>query len=47
VGPVLAGAAFDRFGNYQIAEVLLGGCLALAGVVSFALPCFGPDSHLR
>jgi len=40
VGPVIAGAAFDRFGNYRIAGLLMGACLALAGLASWALPRF-------
>jgi cyanate permease len=43
VGPVLAGATFDHFGNYRVAEILLGTCLALAALVSLALPRFRPE----
>ena len=44
VGPIIAGAAFDRFGNYKMAGLLMGGCLALAGLASWALPRF-PLQH--
>jgi MFS family permease len=43
IGPVLAGATFDHFGNYRVAEILLGTCLALAALVSLALPRFRPE----
>ena len=42
IGPIVAGAAFDRFGNYRLAAMGLGGCLAVAGLLSWGLPRFQP-----
>ena len=42
IGPIVAGAAFDRFGNYRLAAMGFGGCLAVAGLLSWGLPRFQP-----
>jgi MFS family permease len=40
MGPIMAGAAFDRFGNYHLAAMGMGACLALASLLSWGLPRF-------
>jgi MFS family permease len=40
IGPLLAGAAFDRFGNYRLATALLGASLAIAAAITWRLPSF-------
>jgi len=40
VGPVIAGAAFDRFGNYTVAVVILGSALALGALGTLRLDPF-------
>jgi MFS family permease len=40
IGPVLAGAAFDRFGNYDVALAVLGSALALAAAATLRLAPF-------
>lgn len=40
IGPVIAGLAFDRFGNYVAAIVILGGALAIAALATLRLAPF-------
>jgi MFS family permease len=40
VGPLLTGAAFDHFKNYQIATLGLGTSLAIAAMLTWRLPSF-------
>lgn len=40
IGPVIAGAAFDRFGNYQAGISVLGGALGLAALATWLLAPF-------
>jgi cyanate permease len=45
IGPVIAGAAFDRFGNYQLGMLMLGAALALASLGTLRLQPF-PQAHI-
>jgi MFS family permease len=51
VGPLLTGAAFDHFKNYQIATLGLGTSLAIAAILTWRLPSFAiapsPSNHSR
>jgi MFS family permease len=47
LGPLLAGAAFDRFGNYQVATAILGVSLAVAALFTWRLPRFDVSSGVR
>jgi MFS family permease len=40
IGPLTAGAAFDRFGNYQAGVAVLGAALGLAAVATWLLEPF-------
>jgi predicted MFS family arabinose efflux permease len=40
IGPVIAGAAFDRFGNYQTGVAVLGAALGLAALATWLLAPF-------
>jgi MFS family permease len=40
IGPLIAGAAFDRFGDYVAALIVLGSALAVASLMSWSLDPF-------
>jgi MFS family permease len=40
IGPVIAGAAFDRWGNYDVGIAVLGSSLAIAAVIALRLRPF-------
>jgi MFS family permease len=46
IGPLLAGSAFDHFGNYHLATALLGAMLAIAAAITWRLPKFSPLAEL-